>query len=73
MTIHFHELSFKNCRAVESEPDGFDTIYCGQNVHKLGSSWCEEHRLRYCVKVSRITIDKRHNYIDNKSLKYGGN
>lgn len=72
MMTPFRDLQSIHCRSVESEPNGLDTLYCGQIVRE-GRSYCSECCDKYFVAIRSSHVDKRHAYIDNKSLKFGGN
>jgi hypothetical protein len=43
------QLQIRDCRAILGDVKGISTLYCGKHS-VVGYSWCEEHKLKYCVR-----------------------
>lgn len=57
--VSFMKLTGMMCRSVVGEPNGAETIFCGEKTMKPGHSWCKYHHSIYYGYKREAQSDER--------------
>ena len=57
--VSFMNLTGTMCRSVVGDPNGAETIFCGEKTMKAGDSWCKYHHSIYYGHKKEAQSDER--------------